>query len=283
MQLQVSRRRARAGSVDPYLQDFRQTTGMWSLRVRFPSLRRNDIPVVLRSRSARKSFQRYLKSRNIFGPMKEEPSFFNPYTEVLKHGNRLPHWQQAGATYFVTFRLQDSIPKTLLDKWHEDRVHWLANHPEPWNESVEEEYQSQFSNIHDSYLDRGHGECCLNDPILREIVSSALLHFDEERYLIHSFIIMPNHAHILFSLAEGTKLEQTIQAWKGFAAFRINLELKRSGRFWQKNYFDRMIRNQSHFFHSANYVRSNPGKARLDPLRVTLYESHIIEDLLGPT
>jgi hypothetical protein len=36
--------------------------------------------------------------------------FFNPYAEIRHTENRLPHWQQEGAVYFVTFRLADSIP-----------------------------------------------------------------------------------------------------------------------------------------------------------------------------
>src|SRR5437016_2901530 len=37
----------------------------------------------------------------------------------------LPHWEQEGATYFVTFRLADSIPTTLLTEWRDELQAWL--------------------------------------------------------------------------------------------------------------------------------------------------------------
>src|SRR5437762_149680 len=54
------------------------------------------------------------------------PSAITAETPVFRaldeHGDikiarrHLPHWEQEGATYFVTFRLADSIPNTLLDR-----------------------------------------------------------------------------------------------------------------------------------------------------------------------
>lgn len=43
--------------------------------------------------------------------------YFNPWADIEKHGDTLPHWQQQGATYFITFRLADSVPKEKLDRW----------------------------------------------------------------------------------------------------------------------------------------------------------------------
>jgi hypothetical protein len=37
-----------------------------------------------------------------------ELHFFNPYADIRHTEIRLPHWQQSGAVYFVTFRLADS-------------------------------------------------------------------------------------------------------------------------------------------------------------------------------
>jgi hypothetical protein len=39
--------------------------------------------------------------------------FFDPYTDIRFTANRLPHWQQKGAVYFVTFRLADAVPHHL--------------------------------------------------------------------------------------------------------------------------------------------------------------------------
>lgn len=45
-----------------------------------------------------------------FTPPMNELRFFNPYADIRQTENRLPHWQQAGAFYFITFRLADAIP-----------------------------------------------------------------------------------------------------------------------------------------------------------------------------
>ena len=69
-----------------------------------------------------------------------ELQFFNPYTEIRETGNRLPHWQQAGAVYFVTYRLADAIPLKLRNQWRDERDAWLRVHPEPWKPDIEQEY-----------------------------------------------------------------------------------------------------------------------------------------------
>ena len=47
--------------------------------------------------------------------------FFNPYEEIRYTENLLPHWQQKGAVYFVTFRLGDAIPAHLRAEWKDER------------------------------------------------------------------------------------------------------------------------------------------------------------------
>ena len=54
--------------------------------------------------------------------------FFNPAAKVtISHGH-LPHWEQAGATYFITWRTADSIPREIWLRWREERDAWLLAH-----------------------------------------------------------------------------------------------------------------------------------------------------------
>ena len=53
------------------------------------------------------------------------PKFFNPWREIERTHNHLPHWQQEGASYFVTWRLADSLPKELLERHYLEREKWL--------------------------------------------------------------------------------------------------------------------------------------------------------------
>ena len=83
-------------------------------------------------------------SRHSLDPV-ETPRFFNPYGEIRFTKNLLPHWQQNGATYFITFRLADSVPTHLRTQWEEERATWLRFHPEPWDVRTELEYHKRFT------------------------------------------------------------------------------------------------------------------------------------------
>jgi hypothetical protein len=89
----------------------------------------------------------------------------------------LPHWQQEGAVYFVTFRLADAVPSNLLTQWAGEREAWLKVHPEPWNKEIEREYHERFSGAIERWLDAGHGACLLRQRECAEIVEETLRHF----------------------------------------------------------------------------------------------------------
>ena len=89
----------------------------------------------------------------------------------------------------------------------------------------------------------------------------------------HSWVLMPNHVHVLFSLMGEARLEKEIGAWKSIASRRINARLARSGALWQEDYFDRMIRDAEHFARCVRYIRRNPVKAGLREGDFELWES----------
>lgn len=112
--------------------------------------------------------------------------FFDPFAEVDIHRNFLPHWQQRGATYFITFRFADSIPAPLRLQWEQERTTWRAHHPEPWIPEVELEYHRRFSGRIDAWLDEAHGACWLREPETRSFVTATLRHYDGSRYALHA-------------------------------------------------------------------------------------------------
>ncbi len=174
--------------------------------------------------------------------------YLNEGEPVYVHRRRLPHWQQAGASYFVTWRLADALPQELLAKWEAERAAWLHHHSPPWSPADEEEYHERFSQAIDQHLDAGHGECILREPALAQIVSEALLYFEGERTSMWAFVVMPNHVHALFSLGDGHDLEKMMFSWKRFTAGKINEQRRGQGKVWQAEYFDRMIRHEDHFW-----------------------------------
>src|SRR5687767_11158744 len=58
---------------------------------------------------------------------------FDEHGEILMTRRNLPHWEQAEATYFVTFGLADAVPASLRAQWEEELTNWLPHHPKPWD------------------------------------------------------------------------------------------------------------------------------------------------------
>ena len=206
--------------------------------------------------------------------------FLNQFEPVERHENRLPHWEQDGATYFVTFRLVDAIAEDQLDAWRAEREAWLKWNTPPWSPQQEQEYHERFTARIEAWLDEGAGGCALRRQAVREIVCRSLLHFDGTRHWQHGWVVMPNHVHALFSTIAGYKLEKVLQGWKGFSAREVNRLLNQRGAFWMKDYFDRMIRDSQHFWRCARYIRRNPEKARLRSHEYALFEAPFVKEAL---
>jgi REP-associated tyrosine transposase len=165
---------------------------------------------------------------------------------------------------FVTFRLADSLPQALLDSWLKAREDFLAANPLPWDDITQACYHGQFSDKLDEYLDTGHGTCALREPLIAQILAERFHHFDGQRYDLRGYAIMPNHAHVLFTLNDGESLPNTLQGWKGVSSRLIHKTgLSELNPFWQPEYFDRLIRSPEHLDTMKAYIRENPVKAGL--------------------
>lgn len=189
--------------------------------------------------------------------------FLRPLRPIEKHRHILPHWQQDGVWCFITWRLADSLPQEFIKQWKADRDAWLVAHPKPWDDEIEAEYHSQFSDGFLEKLDLGWGACILKEKPCAHAVEQALLFFDGQRYTLKSFVIMPNHVHVLVRLRDGFPLERIVQNWKERSAKAINAALGSKGPVWQKGYFDRLIRSAPHWEFVDGYIRHNPERAKL--------------------
>jgi REP element-mobilizing transposase RayT len=112
-------------------------------------------------------------------------------------------------------------------------------------------------------LDEGLGAAWLRNPAVAEIVLNALLFFNNQRYTLHAWVIMPNHIHVLFTPTAGWTLTKILHSWKSFSAREANKVLDRTGEFWQPEYFDRAIRDERGFIAAVEYIEFNPVKAGL--------------------
>jgi len=199
-------------------------------------------------------------------------TFFDDRAETDVSGSKLPHWQQQQSTIFITFRLGDSVPASLLNTWQEERRQWIKHHPEPWSPQESEDYHRRFTTRLENWLDQGHGTCLLRDNEPRRILAEAIRGRDGDDYLVHSCVLMPTHVHCLVTIPLSQALPTTVQNWKSISAHRINRHRNKSGKIWQRDYFDRIIRDFDHYERAMNYIRNNPMKAKLSSDQFTHYE-----------
>jgi len=153
---------------------------------------------------------------------------------------RLPHLERQDAIYFITFRLAGSLPKhVLLDikaaKRNEDAI--------------------------DEFLDSGHGECWLKDERIAALTVNTIKHWSGSRYLLHAWCVMPNHVHVV--LGPKRSLAEVLHSWKSYIAHEANRMLSRTGDFWQREYYDHIVRNDEELHRDIEYTINNPVKAGL--------------------
>ncbi|MEJ5352645.1 MAG: TaqI-like C-terminal specificity domain-containing protein [Melioribacteraceae bacterium] len=195
-------------------------------------------------------------------------TFFNPYDEVDIHINNLPHWQQKDVWYFVTFRLNDSIPRETLEQIKREREQWLTKHKknsnQPYSKEELKEYYRLFSERIENLLDECKGSCVLKEERIAKIVADALLYFNNKKYILDDWVIMPNHVHILVKPINGYTLPEITHSWKSFTANEINKILGKKGQFWLHESYDHIVRNETAFNAIKNYIRNNPVKANLN-------------------
>jgi len=234
-----------------------------------------------------------------------DASFFDPNAPYTESGTKLPHRDQPGTFAFITFRLRDSLPVEAVKRWHRKRATILREHgidlehretirsgqqepPEAKSTSGTELSPRLTSHLSpralsilkwklfqawDSELDGLHGSCCLRDRRCSKIVSDGLLRFDDERYVMAAYSIMPNHVHLLAAFeTEGKMVEQGAE-WRQYFAREINQVLGRSGHLWQQDQFDHLVRSPESFERIRKYIIENPFHARIPSGEYRIYVS----------
>ena len=101
-------------------------------------------------------------------------------------------------------------------------------------------------------------------PPVCEIVIEALFHYrDQQNYLLHSFVLMPDHIHLILTPGPDISLERAVQFVKGGSARRITQSLNYSLPVWQRGYTDHRIRDAQDYTNHVCYIEENPVKAGL--------------------
>ncbi|MBL7780890.1 MAG: hypothetical protein JNM22_06705 [Saprospiraceae bacterium] len=193
----------------------------------------------------------------------------------------LPHYHPLGATFFVTFRLYGSLPKSFLDElsaWYNCELERIEQKlPGTERPTALAYLQRDYFHRLDRALDQClHGPMVLSRPDVASEVVGQLNRFDGEYYHLQGYTILSNHCHVLLDfsaqadsvgqvdVATYKNLDYVMQRIKGASARAINLILESTGTpFWQREYHDRYIRHHRHLLAAVDYLKQNPVSAGL--------------------
>lgn len=203
---------------------------------------------------------------------------------LITDKRQLPHWSQAGAICFITWRTADSLPRATIERMNRTRQELLRqfdlNPSSNWRKKlvhfpspIRSRLKWKLFTNWDDELDRAAGACPLRDPALSKIVMDSLLHFDNDRYLLTDAVVMPNHVHLLVAFRDEESLLKQCTSWKHFTALQINKRLRGTaqkappsyGEFWQVEQFDHLVRSPEEFDRYRRYIAENPIRAKLPP------------------
>lgn len=98
---------------------------------------------------------------------------------------------------------------------------------------------------------------------IASLMVSSLYREDKQKYMLHAYVVMPDHLHLIIKPLSENTLAQIMQNLKGSTAYAINKLLNRTGKFWQSENFDHLIRDAIGLREKWEYVKENPVKAGL--------------------
>ncbi len=194
---------------------------------------------------------------------------------------QLPHFQQPGQAYFVTWCLKDAVPPKALIRYS-DELSLLKSQLSSAKEKqlssdiikkLQQEYyvsRRKYIKSFDDLLDNQKSASIdLSALEVRNIVKNALLFFEGKCLQNYAFCVMPNHVHWVLELYKEDEtgklvfLQDVLQSVKRFSATQINKLENRKGAVWQKESFETTIRNHKHLYYAIEYTLNNPIKAGL--------------------
>jgi putative DNA methylase len=156
------------------------------------------------------------------------------------------HIERNRAIYFITFRLAGSLPAAVVERLDT------------------EEDNREFAREVERQLDAGHGQRWLARPRIAKLVRDALRFGDGNSHVLGPWCIMPSHVHLLVRPLGNLGLPELLHHWKSYTAHEANRLLRRTGYFWQREYFDRIVRSIKQLEAYRNYIIANPSKAGLE-------------------
>lgn len=193
----------------------------------------------------------------------------------------LPHFQQPGQAYFVTWSLKDAIPAKALVSYTQ-KLEMIKSQIEFQKackseiaviENLQHEYylvRRKYIKAYNDLLDAERNPVInLTTPEYTEIITESLKFWQGKKLNNWAYTIMSNHVHWVFEVLKKDQygnpvyLQDLLQSVKRYSANRINKLENRQGSLWQKENFDTTIRDLRHSYNAINYTLNNPVAAGL--------------------
>ena len=102
-----------------------------------------------------------------------------------------------------------------------------------------------------------------SEPLARLFLETLFDYRKQGKYLLHAFVLMPNHFHLLITPQSEVTLERAMQLIKGGFSYRVKAEAKSSLEVWQRGFTDRRVRNREEYEGFVDYIHCNPVEAGL--------------------
>jgi REP element-mobilizing transposase RayT len=196
---------------------------------------------------------------------------------------KLPHIQRVGESFFITFQLFGSIPKTKIKECalrYRQKLDVISVFKDDDIVSIlKSELRRRYFEEIDQLLDAGrNGPKFLANRECAEICREQIHRFDGVYYKLLAYSIMNNHIHLLIDTSlqlydfeneimitndNYQNLDKILKGIKGATAQLCNRVLSRSGQFWERESFDTYIRNEKMLRNVMSYILENPVKAGL--------------------
>ena len=88
-----------------------------------------------------------------------------------------------------------------------------------------------------------------------ELLQTTILEYrNQGKFLLHAFVLMPDHLHVFITPAPDVSLEKAMQFIKGGFSFR----LKSKHDVWERSFNESQITTEKKFIYCVRYIEDNP-------------------------
>ncbi len=175
---------------------------------------------------------------------------FRKMENRIFYKRKLPHWHPAQSIFSLTARLFGTVPVSVINRIKQEYASKKITSDEHF-----EKYELHLDT-------NSKGPFWLHDEAVAKLVMDSLHFNDEKEYDLKCAVLMGNHMHFVVETFQNSMpLQKILQNLKKFTGRQANCILERSGKFWEEETFDKVIRDHEHFSNTINYCLNNPVKA----------------------